>query len=489
MSRVCRSLKKSEEDLKERDECIKQMQSDMRRSFLAVEDEEKEEEEENAEYEEEENYNYNQDYGNYDDYTAYYDQEQYPSSPEMAATGNEEQATENALKLLRETHGSVWKDSQLMIPHPTVAGTPNPAGPDPDAHEKLRELRVPPFPKDAEYRPWTMAFFQAVNCATRQPVAALAWLRKYQTADSVEDLAGDEPFITLSRKISSAINNIFYGTFKSRAAIKQDEYFQKTGSLMNGRQVMFLMHEYFMRGGGRNTLNEFRDLLGVKLQNDKLRQFLNEWDWTLGGMEERPSDKILEQLFRQELEKSVKFQFHLSVYNNEILTKKMKRSYVMLHSYVENYLTLQDQSRPYQKLGDPVLSYAAKDKGKGKGRSSSKGKGKGKGKSSKGKGRGKSQGPGKNEDEQREKQDCRDWVYKGTCPRGSRCGYNHDPNKRGTRLGKPYDPNRPRSPGLRKPSPKPRPRGQSPSGKDNRFSCNLWLKRRCKKETNATSTM
>ena len=116
-------------------------------------------------------------------------------------------------------------------------------------------------------------------------------------------------------------------------------------------------------------MNEFRDLLEVKLVHDNLRQFLNDWDWTLGGMLERPSDNHLEQIFRQQLETSTKFQFHLVVYNNEIIMNRMERSYTVLHSYVENYLTLQHMKRPYQKPTSPIMnSYAAQEKGKGKAR-------------------------------------------------------------------------------------------------------------------------
>ena len=125
-------------------------------------------------------YAYNQDYPDNEEWRQWYPAMTNLQSPEMGADNAEskEEAEENAKKLLQASHGSLWKDSNWIIPKSTVDGTPNSDENDPDASEKLGPLKIPRFPKDNEYRSWTMSFFQAINCATRHPVAALAWLRR-----------------------------------------------------------------------------------------------------------------------------------------------------------------------------------------------------------------------------------------------------------------------------------------------------------------------
>ena len=51
---------------------------------------------------------------------------------------------------------------------------------------------------------------------------------------------------------------------------------------------------------------QFEDLQAVKLQNENLRAFINEWELCLVGIKDVPPKNILESMFRGQLELSKK---------------------------------------------------------------------------------------------------------------------------------------------------------------------------------------
>ena len=70
----------------------------------------------------------------------------------------------------------------------------------------------------------------------------------------MEKLAGDGSFVVLSGRIAEALTRIFYGNFRRRIAIQQEEYFKRAGEMINGRQMALLMHQYFEKGEDQSTL-------------------------------------------------------------------------------------------------------------------------------------------------------------------------------------------------------------------------------------------
>ena len=57
---------------------------------------------------------------------------------------------------------------------------------------------------------------------------------------------------------------------------------------------------------------DLQDLMAVRLVNDDLRKFLNDWEMTLTGMRTVPDDKLLETLFIRELRKFTGFKAHMA---------------------------------------------------------------------------------------------------------------------------------------------------------------------------------
>ena len=53
-----------------------------------------------------------------------------------------------------------------------------------------------------------------------------------------------------------------------------------------------------------SSLQEFKDLAKVELKGDDLVALLNDWDFVLAGIDEMPTERYLEHLFLQQLNKS-----------------------------------------------------------------------------------------------------------------------------------------------------------------------------------------
>ena len=202
----------------------------------------------------------------------------------------------------------------------------------------------------------------------------------------------------------------------------EEEHLERTSELLKGRQLGWYMDQHFASGekirypplSAREMDFGSQNLLKVKLLRDNLAGFQNHWDWTISGLSEGydpmvtlPSDSTLEALYREELKKSLQFHHRLMEYEREIILSLEPRDYHRLYRLVDKRLELNlkqhgydhgpSASNPEFRTGNPYC-------------------------------------PPKRVT----KEDCRSWVLEGTCPRGTRCKYKHDPSKYGIkkRMGK-----------------------------------------------------
>ena len=60
---------------------------------------------------------------------------------------------------------------------------------------------------------------------------------------------------------------------------------------------------------------DLQDLMAVRLSNDDLRKFINDWEMTLTGMKAIPDVKLCETLFTRELKKYSGFKAHMAHYD------------------------------------------------------------------------------------------------------------------------------------------------------------------------------
>ena len=129
-------------------------------------------------------------------------------------------------------------------------------------------------------------------------------------------------FEVLDARIASALNRIIHNShFKRRISLEEQEA-QKKDRFLRGRQIAYLIYEYFRVTGANDSVENYADLFTVVLRNDDIQEFDSKWDEILLSMTQIPSDEILESLYKLRIPESEKLKTVLERYKMEIHQKK-----------------------------------------------------------------------------------------------------------------------------------------------------------------------
>ena len=91
--------------------------------------------------------------------------------------------------------------------------------------------------------------------------------------------------------------------------------------MLGGRQFAYMIFQHYTVTETQGALNDFSDLLRVKLHSGNLSVFQSDWDSMLIGMQTQPDEVMLESIYREQIEKDTnpKFQNVLTMYDQDIL--------------------------------------------------------------------------------------------------------------------------------------------------------------------------
>ena len=132
------------------------------------------------------------------------------------------------------------------------------------------------------------------------------WIKEVEMVDSVDDLKFSSsvrgirmPDVeVLDAGIASALNRIIHNShFKRRVSLEEPKA-QKEDRFLRGRQIAYLIYEYFLVTGANDSVENNADLFTIVLRNDDLQEFNSKWDGILLSMTKIPSDDILEGLYK-----------------------------------------------------------------------------------------------------------------------------------------------------------------------------------------------
>ena len=93
-----------------------------------------------------------------------------------------------------------------------------------------------------------------------------------------EAFAGDHP-----AKLAVALSRVAFGELSHKINLLKEQKAQK-GTLVTGRQILLMVHQHYKISATDGALLKFQDLLEVKLHNDDLRSFLQDWETVLTQM-------------------------------------------------------------------------------------------------------------------------------------------------------------------------------------------------------------
>ena len=104
-------------------------------------------------------------------------------------------------------------------------------------------------------------------------------------------------FEMLDAKIASALNKIIQNShFKKKVSLEEQKA-QKEGRFLRGRQIAFMIYDYFRVTGAHGTFS-------ITLRNDDVQKFDGRWDEVLLSMSKIPSDDVLESLCKLRIRES-----------------------------------------------------------------------------------------------------------------------------------------------------------------------------------------
>ena len=199
------------------------------------------------------------------------------------------------------------------------------------------------FSTPATFACWKIRFKTEVCTCSQFPTEAMLWIREVEMAESVGDLKSSRSirgirmpeFEVLDAKIASALNRIIHNTQFTRKVNLEEQKAQKEHRFLRGRQIAYLIYEYFRVTGANDSVENYADQFAVTFRNDDIQEFDSKWDGILFSMTKIPSDDILEGLYKLRIRVSEKLKTVLELYDLEIHQKKLLPDYHRLKTVVK----------------------------------------------------------------------------------------------------------------------------------------------------------
>ena len=139
-------------------------------------------------------------------------------------------------------------------------------------------------------------------------------------------------FEVLDARIASALNRIIHN-FRRRVSLEEQK--AQKEDRFRGRQIAYLIYEYFRVTGANDSVENYADLFTIGLRNDDIQEFDSKWDGILLSMTKIPPDDITEGLYKLRIRESEKFKTVLELCDLEIHQKKVGSDYHRLKTMVK----------------------------------------------------------------------------------------------------------------------------------------------------------
>ena len=173
---------------------------------------------------------------------------------------------------------------------------------------QILDLHFDKFLNPATFACWKTRFKIEVCICSQFPTEVMPWIKEVKLVDSVDDLKS-------SRSIRGTLQLKRKGSLEEQKPQKEDRF-------LRGRQIAYLIYEYFRVTGANDSVENYADLFTIAIRNDDIQEFDSKWDGILLSMTKIPSDDILEGLCKLRMRESEKLKTVLELYNLEIHQKK-----------------------------------------------------------------------------------------------------------------------------------------------------------------------
>ena len=171
----------------------------------------------------------------------------------------------------------------------------------------------------------------------------MQWIKEVELVDSVDELRCSSStrgismpnFEVLDARIASALNKIIHNSLFKRRVSLEEHKAQKEERVLRGRQIAYLIYDYFRVTGTLDSVENYTDLFTIALRNDDIQEFDSKWDGILLSMTKILPDEILEGLYKLRIRESEKLKTVLELYDLETHQKKLGPDYHRLKTMVK----------------------------------------------------------------------------------------------------------------------------------------------------------
>ena len=151
---------------------------------------------------------------------------------------------------------------------------------------QISDLHFDKFPNPATFACWKIRFKTEVCTCSQFPTWAVLWIKEVEMVESVDDLKSSRSirgihgpdFEVLDAKIASALNRIIQNTLFKKKVRLEDMKAQIEDRFLRGRQIAYLIYEYFRVTGANDSVKNYAELFTVILRNDGIQEFDSKWD-------------------------------------------------------------------------------------------------------------------------------------------------------------------------------------------------------------------
>ena len=156
----------------------------------------------------------------------------------------------------------------------------------------------------------------------------MSWIKDVEMVDSMDELKSrDQLQVRISRILNCWTRELLLFQqdhpefhFKKKVSLEEQKA-QKEDRFPRGRQIAYMIYEYFRVTGAHDTFFDFADFFSFTLRSDNVQDFGTTWDSNLSSMTKTPSDDVLESLYKFRIRESDQLNTVLDLYDMEIHQK------------------------------------------------------------------------------------------------------------------------------------------------------------------------
>ena len=128
---------------------------------------------------------------------------------------------------------------------------------------------------------WKIKFKIDICTCSQFPTEAMQWIKEVEMVDSVDDLMSSSStrgismpnFEVFDARIASALNKITHNSHFKRRISLEERKVQKQDRFLRGRQIAYLIYDYFRVTGSHDSVENYADLFIASLRNDDIQEF------------------------------------------------------------------------------------------------------------------------------------------------------------------------------------------------------------------------